>query len=59
MRIVLLTPEKLVMERSLQLSFPVTNNEAEYEALLAGMAMVGRLGGEVIEIYSDSCLVVG
>ena len=59
MRIVLLTPKKLVMERSLQLSFPVTNNEAEYEALLAGMAMVGRLGGEVIEIYSDSCLVVG
>ena len=59
MRIVLLTPEKLVMERSLQLSFPVTNKEAEYEALLAGMAMVGRLGGEVIEIYSDSCLVVG
>ena len=59
MRIVLLTPEKLVMERSLQLSFPVTNNEAEYEGLLAGMAMVGKLGGEVIEIYSDSCLVVG
>lgn len=38
--IVLIIPEKLVMEKSLQLSFLATNNEAEYEALLARMAMV-------------------
>jgi len=57
--IVLVTLEKLVVERSFRLGFLAVNNEAEYETLLAGMAMVGRLGGEVIEIYSDSRLVVG
>ena len=57
--IVLVTLEKLVVERSFRLGFLAANNEAEYETLLAGMAMVGRLGGEVIEIYSDSRLVVG
>ena len=59
MRIVLLTPEKLVMERSLQLSFPVTNNEAEYEALLVEMTMFQKVGGKVVEVFSNSRLVVG
>lgn len=52
--IVLIIPEKLVMEKSMRLAFLTTNNDAEYEALLAGMAMVNKLGGEVIEMYSDS-----
>ena len=47
------------MEKSLQLGFPTINKEAEYETLLVGIAIVGRLGREVIEIYSNSCLVVG
>ena len=55
----LISPEKLVMEKSLWLGFLATNNEAEYEALLARMAMVSQLGGEVVELYSDSWLVVG
>ena len=58
-RIVLITPEKLVMEKSLRLGFLATNNKAEYEALLAGVAMVSQLGGEVVEFYSNSRLVVG
>ena len=57
--IVLITTEKLVMEKSLRLGFLATNNETEYEALLAGMAMVKKLGGEVVEVYLDSRLVVG
>ena len=57
--IVLITPEKLVMEKSLRLGFLATNNETEYEALLAEMAMVKKLGGEVVEVYLDSRLVVG
>ena len=56
--IFLVSPEKIVVEKSLWLGFPATNNEAEYEALLARMAMVGKLGGEVAEVYSDSQLVV-
>ena len=57
--VVLITPEKLVMEKSLRLGFLATNNEAEYEALLAVMAMINQLRGEVVELYSDSQLVVG
>ena len=47
------------MEKSLRLDFLVMNNETEYEALLAGMTMVNRLRGKVVEIFSDSRLVVG
>ena len=42
-----MSPEKVVIEKSLRLNFSATNNEAEYEALLVGMAMVQRMGGEV------------
>ena len=57
--IVLVSPEKVVIEKSLRLYFSATNNEAEYEALLEGMAMVQRLGGKSIRLFSDSRLVVG
>ena len=40
MRLVLVSPEKIIVERSLRLGFSATNNEAEYEALLMGMVMV-------------------
>ena len=35
------------------------NNEAKYEALLVGMAMVQKMGGKAMKIFSDSRLVVG
>ena len=54
-----MSPEKVVIEKSLRLNFSVTNNEAEYEALLVGMAMVQRMGGKSIKLFSDSRLVVG
>ena len=38
--LVLTSSEKVIVEKSLRLDFPVTNKEAEYEALLEGMAMV-------------------
>ena len=38
--LVLMSPEKVVVEKSLRLDFPATNNEAEYETLLEGMTMV-------------------
>ena len=55
----LTSSEMITIEKSLRLSFPATNNEAEYEALLEGMAMVLRMGGKSIELFSDSRLVVG
>ena len=51
--------EKVVIEKSLRLDFPTTNNEVEYEALLEGMAMVQRMEGKSIKLFSDSRLVVG
>ena len=38
--LVLISPEKLIVEKSLRLGFSTTNNETEYEALLEGMSMV-------------------
>ena len=57
--LVLISPEKTIIEKSLRLEFSVTNNEAEYEALLQGMAMVQKMGGKTVEMFSDSRLVVG
>ena len=54
-----MSSEKVVIEKSLRLDFPATNNEAEYEALLEGMTMVQRMGGKSIKLFSDSRLVVG
>ena len=38
--LVLISLEKLIIEKSLRLGFSATNNKAEYEALLEGMSMV-------------------
>ena len=57
--LVLMSPENVVIEKPLRLDFSATNNEAEYEALLVGMAMVQRMGGKSIKLFSDSRLVVG
>ena len=54
-----MSPEKVVIEKSLSLNFSATTNEAEYEALLEGMAMVQRMDGKSIKLFSDSRLVVG
>ncbi|XP_065622281.1 uncharacterized protein LOC136064453 [Quercus suber] len=57
--LVLISPKRIIIEKSLRLGFSATNNEAEYEALLMGMSMVQRMGGKVVELFSDSRLVVG
>ena len=57
--LVLVSPKKITIEKSLRLDFSATNNEAKYEALLVGMAMVRKMGGKAIEIFSDIRLVVG
>ena len=57
-RLVLISPKKVIVEKSLRLDFSATNNEAKYEALLMGMAMTQRMGGKSIKVFSDSRLVV-
>ena len=59
MGLVLITPNKATIKKSLRLGFSATNNEAEYKALLQEMAMVQKMGGKVVEMFFDSRLVVG
>ena len=56
--LVLVSPEKITIEKSLRLGFSATNNETEYEALLMGMVMVQKMGGRAVEMFSDSRLIV-
>ena len=51
MGLVLISPKKLIVEKSLRLGFSATNNEAEYEALLEGMSMVQRIGGKLAIMF--------
>jgi len=43
---------------ALRLEFPSTNNEAEYEALIAGLRVARELNIKALQIYSDSQLIV-
>ncbi|GFY86848.1 hypothetical protein Acr_05g0004870 [Actinidia rufa] len=46
------------MEYAIRMGFKATNNEAEYEALLAGLRVATELGAQSLEVFSDSQLVV-
>ena len=58
MGLVLVSPKKITIEKSLRLRFSATNNEAEYETLLVRMTMVQKMGRKEVEIFSDSRLIV-
>ena len=45
-------------ESSLTISFPASNNEAKYEALISGLKIADALKVEELIVYSDSQLVV-
>ncbi|VFR03228.1 unnamed protein product [Cuscuta campestris] len=45
--------------RHLSFQFRVSNNEAEYKALINGLKILGKLGVSRVQVYSDSRLVVG
>ena len=57
-RIVIITPKGIRLEHSFKLGFKASNNEVEYEALLAGLKAVLGMGAREVEIHSDSQLVV-
>ena len=59
MRLILVSPERITIEKSLRLNFSTTNNEVEYKALLMGMMMVQKMGGKAVRVFSDLKLVVG
>ena len=57
--LVLISPERITIEKSLRLGFSAMNNEAKYKALLEGMSMVQKLDGKAVNMFSNSRLVVG
>ena len=57
--LILISLEKVIVEKSLRLSFLTTNNEVVYEALMMEMVMVQKMGGKSIKVFSDLRLVVG
>lgn len=56
--IVMTSPMGLRLNKSLRLGFQGSNNEVEYETLIARLRAALKLGAEEVEIFSDSRLVV-
>ncbi|KAI5327731.1 hypothetical protein L3X38_027127 [Prunus dulcis] len=56
--LVLVSPDKVALEYALRFNFQASNNEAEYEALLAGLRLAKDMDARQIQIFSDSQLVV-
>lgn len=56
--IILITPTGYKFHTALRFKFEASNNEAEYEALLASLRMAVELKAGAIHCYNDSLLVV-
>ena len=55
--VVLLSPERDVVECMIHLDFASTNNEAEYEALVAGLNLARATRATSVVIYCDSQVI--
>ncbi|XP_031282092.1 uncharacterized protein LOC116140629 [Pistacia vera] len=56
--VVLITPEGDIIPRAIRCGFKCANNEAEYEALIAGLSLAKEIGEKKLGVKSDSQLVV-
>ncbi|KAL6279205.1 hypothetical protein ACE6H2_016086 [Prunus campanulata] len=56
--LVLKAPDQRTIEYAIRFQFQASNNEAEYEALLAGLRLAKEIGAQQLRICSDSQLVV-
>lgn len=56
--ILLKLPQGDTIARAISCDFKATNNEAEYEALLAGLTLAKDLKATNVEAYNDSLLIV-
>ena len=55
--LILTNPEGMEFTYALRFEFTATNNEAEYEALIAGLRIAARMGVRNLEANVDSHLV--
>ncbi|KAL8134680.1 hypothetical protein AgCh_009635 [Apium graveolens] len=56
--LVLQSPDGFLIEYAMKLDFPTTNNEAEYEALIAGLGLAGILRVKNLKVRGDSKLII-
>jgi len=57
--IILEGPNGVLIEQALRFAFKASNNQAEYEALIAGMLLAKEMGAQSLLAKSDSQLVTG
>ncbi|XP_016206232.1 uncharacterized protein LOC107646568 [Arachis ipaensis] len=55
--IILESPAGVIYEQSIKFEFCVSNNQAEYEALLGGLILAREVGATRLEVCSDSQVV--
>jgi len=58
-RIILEGPENIQIEQSLRFGFQTSNNQAEYEALIARLLLAKDVGARKVECKTNSQLMVG
>jgi hypothetical protein len=56
--VALISPDGEKFQYAVKLDFVTTNNEAEYEAVLAELSIAREMGAKNVEIRSDSQVVV-
>jgi len=57
--VILEGPNGVLIEQSLRFAFKASNNQAESEALTAGILLAKEMGAKVLMAKSDSLLVIG
>jgi len=57
--VILEGPNEVLIEQSLRFAFKASNNQAEYEALIAGMLLAREMGARRLMAKTDSLLVTG
>jgi ribonuclease HI len=57
--VTLTSPEGAKFQYAIKLDFVTTNNDAEYEAILARLSIAREMGASNVEIWSDSQVVMG
>ena len=55
--VIMMSPENDFLKYGVQLQFPATNNEVEYEAILASLRVARALGVKNLRLRSDSKLI--
>ena len=57
--VIITTPEREMLKYGVQLKFPTTSNEAEYEGILTGLRLGKTLRAKNLLAQNDSKLVIG